>query len=437
VTQAHSIQASIARKRDGGALDRGEIDAWIRGVTDRTIPDYQSAALLMAIFLRGMSREETVALTEAMLASGRRLEWKGVGHPTVDKHSTGGVGDKVSIALAPWVASCGAVVPMLAGRGLGHTGGTLDKLEAIPGFRARLSAAEFEGQVRRIGVAISGQSDDLAPADGALYALRDATGTVESIPLIVSSVVSKKTASGAAAVVFDVKCGAGAFMRTREEARSLARDLMDVTRAMGRNARAFVTSMDQPLGSAIGNANETAEAIEVLHQRAPADLTLLTRTLGAAMLVAAGVARERHEAEARLDRALELGEAMKCAERFIQAQGGDPRVVTDPSRMARAKTETKVLAPRSGFVSALDGGALGRLLVSMGGGRRTKEDSVDASVGIRLLRKVGDPVTAGEPVALIEAHRDAPDWAAAAASAYAFGEARVEPPALVLDDLTK
>jgi len=290
---------------------------------------------------------------------------------------------------------------------------------------------------RRIGVAISGQSDDLAPADGALYALRDATGTVESIPLIVSSVVSKKTASGAAAVVFDVKCGAGAFTRTREEARSLARELMDVTRAMGRNARAFVTSMDQPLGSAIGNANETAEAIEVLHQRAPADLTLLTRTLGAAMLVAAGVARERHEAEARLDRALELGEAMKCAERFIQAQGGDPRVVTDPSRMARAKTETKVLAPRSGFVSALDGGALGRLLVSMGGGRRTKEDSVDASVGIRLLRKVGDPVTAGEPVALIEAHRDAPDWAAAAASAYAFGEARVEPPALVLDDLTK
>jgi pyrimidine-nucleoside phosphorylase len=437
VPPAHSIQASIVRKRDGHALDRGDIESWIHGVAGGTVPEYQTAALLMAIFLRGMSREEIVALTEALLRSGRVLDWKGVGHPTVDKHSTGGVGDKVSIALAPWVASCGAVVPMLAGRGLGHTGGTLDKLEAIPGFRTRLSAAEFEAQIRRVGVAISGQSEDLAPADGALYALRDATGTVESIPLIVSSIVSKKVASGAAAIIFDVKCGAGAFVRTREEAASLARELMDVTRAMGRKAGALVTAMDQPLGAAIGNANETAEAIDVLRRRAPADLMELTRRLGAAMLVAAGVARERHEAEARLDRALEMGEAMRCAERFIQAQGGDPRVVTDPSRMARAKTETKVTAARGGFVSAIDGGVLGRLLVSMGGGRRTKEDSVDASVGIRLLRKVGDPVAAGEPVALIEAHRDAPEWAAVAASSYAIGEARVDPPPLVLDDMTR
>ncbi|HKQ19479.1 MAG TPA: thymidine phosphorylase [Candidatus Eisenbacteria bacterium] len=435
MTPAHSIQDAIARKRDGLALERSQIDSWIQGVAGGTVPEYQSAALLMAVYLRGMKRDETVALTEALLRSGRTLDWKGVGRPTVDKHSTGGVGDKVSIALAPWVASCGAMVPMLAGRGLGHTGGTLDKLEAIPGFRTRLSAAEFESQIRRVGVAISGQSDDLAPADGALYALRDVTGTVESIPLIVSSIVSKKVATGASGIVFDVKCGLAAFMRSRENAVALARELTEVTKALGRNARALVTAMDQPLGAAIGNASETAEAIDVLRQKAPADLTELTRTLGAAMLVMAGVARERHEAEARLDRALELGEAMRCAERFIQAQGGDPRVVTDPSRMKRAGTETKVLASTGGTVTALDGGALGRLLVAMGGGRRTKDDVVDGSVGIRLLRKVGDAVAPGEALALIEAHRDAPDWAAIAGSAYTIGDRAVEPPALVLEDL--
>ena len=435
MTPAHSIHDTIARKRDGQALDPDQIDSWIQGVAGGTVPEYQSAALLMAIYLKGMNREETVALTEALLKSGRTLDWKGTGHPSVDKHSTGGVGDKVSIALAPWVASCGARVPMLAGRGLGYTGGTLDKLEAIPGFRTRLSAAEVEAQVRRVGVVISGQSDDLAPADGALYALRDVTGTVESIPLIVSSIVSKKVASGASGIVFDVKCGKGAFMRTREDAVALARELTEVTRALGRKARALVTSMDQPLGAAIGNACETAEAIDVLRQKAPPDLTELTRTLGAAMLVMAGVARERHEAEARLDRSLEMGEAMRCAERFIQAQGGDPRVVTDPSRMKRAGTETKVVAPAGGHVTALDGGALGRLLIAMGGGRRTKDDVIDASVGIRLLRKVGDAVAPGEALALIEAHRDAPDWAAIAASAYTIGDRAVEPPTLVLEDL--
>ena len=389
----------------------------------------------MAVYFQGMDAEETSLLTRIMVESGETWSWEDVDGPVVDKHSTGGVGDKVSIALAPWVASCGAMVPMIAGRGLGHTGGTLDKLEAIPGFRTRLSAAEVEAQIRRVGVAISGQSDDLAPADGALYALRDVTGTVESVPLIVASIVSKKAASGASGIVFDVKCGLGAFMRTRENAAALARELTEVTRALGRNARALVTAMDQPLGAAIGNASETAEAIDVLRQKAPPDLTELTRTLGAAMLVMAGIARERHEAEARLDRALEMGEAMRCAERFIQAQGGDPRVVTDPSRMKRAGTETKVLASAGGTVTALDGGALGRLLVAMGGGRRTKDDVVDASVGIRLLRKVGDKVAPGEALAVIEAHRDAPGWAAIAGSAYTIGDRAVESPPLVLEDL--
>ncbi|HEX7077843.1 MAG TPA: thymidine phosphorylase [Candidatus Eisenbacteria bacterium] len=431
------MRETIVRKRDGGVLGSEEIRAWVRGVTDGTVPDYQSAALLMAIAIRGMGREETVALTDAMMRSGRILDWTGVGRPTVDKHSTGGVGDKASIALAPWVAACGAVVPMIAGRGLGHTGGTLDKLESIAGFRTRLTSAEFDAQVRRVGVAIAGQSDDLAPADGALYALRDVTGTVESPPLIVASILSKKIASGASGVVFDVKCGSGAFMRTREEARALAQELLEVTRALGRRAGALVTAMDQPLGLTIGNANETAEALSLLHGKGPEDLREVTRRLAAGMLMLAGVAREQHEADARLDRALETGEAIRRAERLIQAQGGDPRVVTSPARLPRADTETAVAAPRTGTVTAIDGRALGALLIEMGGGRRTREDAVDHAVGIRLAKKIGDPVAAGETLAVIEARRDAPDWAAAAASAYAIGDGPAEPFPVILEDLVR
>ena len=430
-----SFKETIIRKRDGAALAPDEIRAWIRGVVDGSIPDYQSAALLMAIVLRGMSRNETVALTEAMMRSGRVLEWRDLGRPTVDKHSTGGVGDKVSIALAPWIAACGAAVPMIAGRGLGHTGGTLDKLEAIPGFRTRLSAAEFEEQIRKTGVAIAGQSEDLAPADGALYALRDVTGTVESVPLITASILSKKIASGASGIVFDVKCGAGGFMRSREEAAALARELVTVTGVLGRKARAAVTAMEEPLGAEVGNACETEEAFAVLHRKGPADLTEVTCALGAAMLILAGVARERHEADARLERALDTGEAVRRAERMVQAQGGDPRVVTDPSRLPRAKVETQVQAPSSGYVTALDARAIGTLLVSMGGGRERKEDRVDPAVGIRLLRKRGDQVAAGEPLALIRAHREAPEWSAAAATAYTIGERSPEKARLVLEEI--
>ena len=430
-----SFKATIQRKRDGGVLSEPEIREWIRGVADGSIPDYQSAALLMAIVLRGMGREETVALTDAMMRSGRVLDWAGLGRPTVDKHSTGGVGDKVSIALAPWVAACGAVVPMIAGRGLGHTGGTLDKLEAIPGFRTRLTASEFDSQVRKVGMAIVGQGEDLAPADDALYALRDVTGTVESIPLITSSIVSKKAASGAKGIVYDVKCGGGGFMPTQEEATVLARELVEVSTAMGRKARALLTAMEEPLGSAVGNANETAEAFMVLHGKGPADVTEVTRAIAVAMLVLSGVAREPHEAEARLARAQETGEAIRRAERFVQAQGGDPRVVTNPSRLPRAAVETEARAMRSGFVAAIDGRAIGCLLVSMGGGRERKEDRVDPGVGIRLLRKRGDRVAEGEPLALVQSHRDAGDWALVLASAYTIAD---EPPAaarLVLEEV--
>ncbi|HYJ31723.1 MAG TPA: thymidine phosphorylase [Candidatus Binatia bacterium] len=425
----------IAAKRDGRPLSEAQIRAWIRGVADGSIPDYQSAALLMAIVWRGMSREETVALTDALMRSGRVLDWSGLGRPTVDKHSTGGVGDKVSIALAPWVAACGAVVPMIAGRGLGHTGGTLDKLEAIPGFRTRLSAAEFEGQVRKIGLAIAGQGEDLAPADGALYALRDVTGTVESVPLIVASILSKKAASGAAGVVFDVKCGAGAFMPGREEASGLARELVSVLSGMGRKAHALVTAMDEPLGAAVGNANETAEAFAVLHRAAPSDLMEVTRALAVRMLVLGGVARERHEAEARLDRALETGEALRRAERMVQAQGGDPRVVGDPGRLPRAEAETAVPAPRSGYVAAVDARRVGELVIAMGGGRRRKEDAVDPAVGVRLLKKRGDRVDAGEALALVQSRREALEWTEAAARAYVIAD---EPPSvspLVLEEV--
>ncbi|HEU4941233.1 MAG TPA: thymidine phosphorylase, partial [Candidatus Eisenbacteria bacterium] len=394
----------IRRKRDGEALAPEEIDRWIHGVVDGSVPDYQSAALLMAITLRGMTRAETIALTEAMLRSGRVLEWSRLGRPTVDKHSTGGVGDKVSLALAPWVAACGAVIPMIAGRGLGHTGGTLDKLEAIPGFRVKLSIQEFTAQLERLGLVIAGQTADLVPADRELYALRDVTATVESIPLIVASILSKKFASGTEAVVFDVKRGGGAFMRTADEARALARELVDVSLELGRRGYAVITSMEQPLGQAIGNANETAEAFALLHGKAPADLMEVTRELAVRMLLLAKIARERNEAEARLDRVLESGEAVRKAEAWVQAQGGDPRAVSDPSTLPRAEEETPVPAPRSGHVVGIDARALGTLLVAMRGGRARKEDPVDPAVGIRLLAKRGDAVREGEPMAIVDAH---------------------------------
>jgi pyrimidine-nucleoside phosphorylase/thymidine phosphorylase len=406
---------------------------WVSGVADGTVPDYQSAALLMAIVWRGMSRVEMVAMTEAMLRSGRVLRWDTLGRPTVDKHSTGGVGDKISIALAPWVAACGAAVPMISGRGLGHTGGTLDKLEAIPGFRTRVTTEEFEAQLRRVGVVMAGPSEDLAPADARLYALRDVTATVESRPLIVASILSKKLASGTAGVVFDVKCGGGAFMRTREDARSLARDLVDTARMMNTGATALLTAMDQPLGHAVGNGSEAAEAFAILRGEAPGDVAELTLRLAQEMLVLCGVAREPHEAEARLRLALESGRAVERAEAMVQAQGGDPHVVAEPGRLPRASVETPVRAGRSGFVASVDARAIGELLVDMGGGRQVKEQAIDHAVGIRLCRKGGQEVRAGETLAVIEAHRDAPEWAARALAAYAIADAAPAAAPLVLE----
>lgn len=426
----------IRTKRDGQALTRDEIARWIRGVTDGTVPDYQSAALLMAIVLRGMDAAEGLALTEAMLRSGRVLRWETLGRPTADKHSTGGVGDKVSIALAPWVAACGVAVPMLAGRSLAHTGGSIDKLEAVPGFRTALSLEELEAQVLRLGVAIAAQSRDLAPADAVLYPLRDATATVESRPLIVASILSKKLATGASAIVFDVKCGRGAFMRTIEEARVLAADLVGATRALGARARALITAMDEPLGSAIGNANEAAEAFAILRGEAPRDVAELTLRLGVEMLTLCGVAREPHEAEARLRLALESGRAVERAGALIQAQGGDPRVVSDPDRLPRAEVETPIPSPQAGFVGAIDPASLGRLLVEMGGGRQRMDDRLDHAVGIRILRKVGEPVRAGEALAILESHREAREWAATVQAAFTIQEAPPPVRPLILETVS-
>ena len=434
------MRETIRIKRDGGTLTRERIEAWIGGVTAGSVPDYQSAALLMAIYCRGMTRDEEVALARAMLASGRVLQWNDLGRPTVDKHSTGGVGDKISIALAPWVAACGAAVPMISGRGLGHTGGTLDKLEAIPGMRTRLDATAFESQLRRIGVVMAGQSPDLAPADGALYALRDVTATVESIPLIVASILSKKAASGTESIVFDVKCGGGAFLPELDRARELARELTHVAALLGLRASALLTRMDEPLGEAIGNANETAEAFAVLGGGGPSDVVALTRALGVSMLRLAGIARDGADAEARLDGALRSGEALRRAEAMVEAQGGDPRVVADPSRLPRAAVETPVAASRSGVVASWNARALGEILVELGGGRRRKEDPVDHTVGIRLLRKTGQAVKAGETIATVatragdEGARDAVLRAVSIADGGAAG-AR-EPRSLVLEEVT-
>ena len=425
----------IRTKRDGGTLSGEQIERWIAGVTDGSVPDYQSAALLMAIVWRGLTRDEEVTLARAMLRSGRVLAWKDLGRPTVDKHSTGGIGDKVSIALAPWVAACGAAVPMISGRGLGHTGGTLDKLEAIPGFRTRLDAAAFEAQVRKIGVAMAGQSKDLAPADGALYALRDVTATVESIPLIVASILSKKVASGTEAIVFDVKCGGGAFLPGLDNARELAKELVAVAALLGPKAAALITRMDEPLGEAIGNANETAEAFALLRGEGPADTMELTRALGAAMLLRAGVARDAGDAAARLETALRSGDALRRAEAMVEAQGGDPRVVADPARLPHAAVETPVQAPRAGFVAGWDARALGEILVEMGGGRRRKEDGIDPSVGIRLVRKSGDRVSPGETVAVVGTRAGGEDVSGRVARALAIADAPPGAAPLVMEEV--
>jgi pyrimidine-nucleoside phosphorylase/thymidine phosphorylase len=436
VPEAFDARAFIREKRDGARHAPGAVRAFVGAFTRGDVPDYQVAAWLMAVFFKSLEDEETFELTDAMLHSGSVIAFEGLPGPTVDKHSTGGVGDKISLPLAPLVAACGAFVPMISGRGLGHTGGTLDKLESIPGFNPKLAVGDFKRLVREQGFAFGGQTAELAPADGKLYALRDVTATVECIPLIIASILSKKYASGTDAVVFDVKTGRGAFMRERGDARRLAEGLIAVSKKMGKRATALVTNMDQPLGHAIGNALEVSESIDVLRGGGPADVRELTLALAAEMLVLAGVSGEVPAGRARAEQALASGAALEKFRAIVTAQGGDAAAIDDPSRLPRAPHVVPVPAQGAGFVEAIDAYALGELVVHLGGGRTRKEDAVDPAVGIVLAKKVGDRVEAGEPLAHLHLRfAEAGELARTLASAYRITGAKSALPELVLERL--
>ncbi len=392
----------IRKKRDGGALSAEELGFIVRGATTGEIADEQLAAFLMAVFFRGLDlKTELPHWLEAMLHSGEVLDLSRIAGRKVDKHSTGGVGDKISIPLAPLAAVCGVRVPMVSGRGLGHTGGTLDKLESIPGFRVDLPVARFVELVERLGVCLIGQTAEIAPADRKLYALRDATATVESIPLIASSILSKKLAEGIDALVLDVKVGRGAFMKTKEQARALARTMVDLCRSLGRDCVALLTAMDAPLGNAVGNAVEVRESIDVLRNGGPPDVRELTLLLGVEMLGLCGV--DARQARSRLEAALADGSALRRFAEVIEAQGGDARVADDPARLPQPRCRREVRASRSGVLTALDAGEIGLSAVELGAGRARKEDAVDPAAGLLLRKRVGDEVRAGEPLAELHA----------------------------------
>jgi pyrimidine-nucleoside phosphorylase len=396
----------IERKRDGSALTAEEWSALIAAFTADRVPDYQMAALLMAVVFRGLARTELAALTDAMLASGQRLDFGAWSTPRVGKHSTGGVGDKVSLVLAPLIAACGVAVPLIAGRALGHTGGTVDKLEAIPGFRTALPLAEIQQQVQRIGCALVGQTAEIAPADRRLYALRDVTGTVEALPLIAASIMSKKLAEGLNALVLDVTYGAGAFLSTPEKAIDLAQTMIALGEDRGCPTTALLTAMDRPLGRACGNALETEEAILALRGEGPPDLMEVTYALGVEMLIAAGVEKTTTRARKKLENTLASGLAAEKFERIIEAQGGNPRVVDDPAVMPQAQCVEVYAASRTGIVAQVEPRPIGRAIVAMGGGRSRVDDAVDPSVGFVISVKPGSRVLAGEPIASVYA-RDA------------------------------
>ena len=426
-------QHVIARKRDGAELTRAEIDAFVRGATDGSWADYQLSALLMAVFLRGMSAQETAALTDAMMRSGVVADLSAVGMAKADKHSTGGVGDKVSLHLAPMVAACGVVVPMISGRGLGHTGGTLDKLEAIPGFTTGLSLRATEAQVRSLGAAMIGQTAEIAPADGKLYALRDVTATVECIPLICASILSKKLAEGIDVLVLDVKYGRGAFMKDKAKARELAVVITTVARAMGKPTTAVMTAMEEPLGHAVGNALEVAESVECLRGLGARDLMEVTFALGEQMLLLAGAAKSAAGARALLERSISSGAALGKFREMVAEQGGDARVADDPGRLPQAKLRIALGSPSSGFVTDVDAMGVALAALHLGAGRARAEDKVDHSVGVDHLVKVGDPVRAGD--ALCRIHAKSPGAAKEASAmllkAIAIGGERRVPARLV------
>ena len=425
----------IRSKRDGESHSAADIAGFIEQFAAGTVADYQMSAWLMAAFLRGLNDRETVALTFAMLGSGKVLDLASVKAIKVDKHSTGGVGDKISICLAPLVAACGVAVPMISGRGLGHTGGTLDKLEAIPGYRVELGARKFEATVREVGVSMIGQTAELAPADRRIYALRDVTATVESIPLIVASILSKKLAEGIDGLVLDVKVGRGAFMKDLASARALGQALVRVGTRAKKRVVALLTDMNDPIGRTIGNALETREAIEILNDGGPSDTRELTLTLGAEMLVLGKADRSLGRARARLERALADGSAFERFLRMVHAHGGDTRAVEHPERLPTAKAKIVVRSTQGGYLNECDAYALGLASVALGAGRSRADQAVDPSAGIELLCQRGDRVARGEPLAVIHARSKllAESEVPRVKAAFRFSARKPKPKPLVLE----
>ncbi|RKD27049.1 pyrimidine-nucleoside phosphorylase [Ammoniphilus oxalaticus] len=395
----------IEKKRDGQQLSQAEIEFLIKGYTEDKIPDYQISAWAMAVYFQGMSARETADLTIAMADSGERVDLSAIKGIKVDKHSTGGVGDTTTLVLGPLVAAAGAPVAKMSGRGLGHTGGTIDKLEAIPGFHISLGNDQFLENVNKLKLAVVGQSGNLTPADKKLYELRDVTGTINSIPMIASSIMSKKIASGADAIVLDVKTGNGAFMKSLQDSEALAQTMVEIGNRVGRKTVALISNMDQPLGFAIGNALEVREAIETLQGRGPADLTELCLALGAHMVVLAEKAENYDQAYERLQTMLTTGEAIDTFKKFVVAQGGDPGIVDHPQRLAQTAYQFDVKATESGYVEAIAAEEIGRIAMMLGAGRQTKEDAIDLAVGVMLAKKVGDHVTPGDTLATLYANQ--------------------------------
>ena len=423
----------IMKKRNGGNLSREEIEYMITEYTADRIPDYQMSAMMMAIYFQGMSAEETVALTMAMAHSGDMMDLSAISGIKVDKHSTGGVGDKTSIALTPMVAACGVKIAKMSGRGLGHTGGTIDKLESFAGFTTGISAEHFVNQVNEIGVSIMGQTADIAPADKKLYALRDVTATVDNMSLIASSIMSKKLASGADAIVLDVKTGSGAFMKKEQDSFALAKEMVTLGNMAGRKTIAVVSDMDQPLGRAVGNALEVEEAIATLRGEGPEDFAKVCMTLGSYMLIAGGVAPDEENARQRLKTVIEDGSALKKLAEFVQAQGGDPQAVYDTALLPKASIVEEIRSNNDGYVSKIDCDEIGICSLLLGGGRETKDSVIDLSVGLILHKKVGDTVAAGDVLATIYANdRDKLNAAKERfLKAYHFSENFAEAPVLI------
>lgn len=428
----------IEKKRNGGRLTKEEIDFFIAGYTKDSIPDYQVSAFLMAVYFKGMTAEEQAHLTMAMVASGDQIDLSAIEGIKVDKHSTGGVGDTTTLILVPLVAACGVPVAKMSGRGLGHTGGTLDKLEALEGFHIELTTEQFVQQVNELKLAVIGQSGNLTPADQKIYALRDVTGTVDSIPLIASSIMSKKIAAGADAIVLDVKSGKGAFMKTLEDSRALAESMVAIGNEVGRQTMAIISDMSQPLGYAIGNALEINEAIETLKGNGPQDLTELCLALGSQMVLVGGRAETLEEARAMLEKVIQDGSALELFGELIEAQGGKKEVVHNPALLPTAEFQIPVKAKRSGYVVNMDADDIGIAAMLLGAGRATKDDEIDLAVGIVLEKKIGDAVTKDETLAVI--HANTQDVARSIELLHQhiqIADEQVSPPVLIGEVITK